>query len=165
MIVSLSGTRGSHFIAHNIAYRESLGGDESFDVYHAKYEHFFPFGQGNVLGMQLVGRWTDDAPQGGFSSVTLRGYTRGNYLAEHYSHLDLEARFSIAKRWSLTAFAGVGCLYSSVSDCGDSDDLYPAGGVGVFYLLRPKAGFVIRADYAVGKEDNSAFYLTLGQPF
>lgn len=131
----------------------------------ADYSRFLPFGDSHVLGVQLSGRWTDDAPQGGYSSVTLRGYTRGNYLAEHYSHLDVDARFTIARRWSLTAFAGVGCLYGSLSDCGDSDDLYPAAGVGAFYLLRPKAGFVIRADYAVGKSDNSAFYLTLIQPF
>jgi hypothetical protein len=160
-----NSTRGDHFTAHNIAYRESLGGDESFDVYRADYAHYFNFNNGNVLGLELSGRWTNDAPRGGYSSVTLRGYTRGNYLAKHYSHVDLDARFSIAERWSLTAFAGVGCLYASLSDCGDSDDLYPAAGVGAFYLLRPEAGFVIRADYAVGKSDNSAFYLTLGQPF
>ncbi len=157
--------KGSRLIMHNIAYRESLGGDESFDVYRADFTHYLPFGKGHVLATQLTGRWTDDAPLGGYSSVKLRGYTRGNYLAEHYSHVDFDGRFALTERWGLSAFAGIGCLYKSVSDCGRSEDLYPAIGAGVIYLLKPRAGFVIRAEYAVGESDNSAFYLRLGQPF
>lgn len=158
-------TRGQRWVAHNIAYRESLGGDESFDAYNSDYTHYLPFGDGHLLGVQVFGRWTHDAPLGGFSSVRLRGYTRGNYLAEHYTHVDLDARFALGRRWGATAFAGLGCLYETVSDCGSSDDLYPAAGAGLYYLLKPEAGFVIRADYAVGDRDNSAFYLRLGHPF
>lgn len=160
-----NATRGSKFIAHNVAYRESLGGDESFDVYRADYTHFRPFGDGHVFAIQASGRWTDSAPRSGYSSVNLRGYTKGNYLAKRYSHIDMEGRFEMAKRWYAAAFAGVGCLYNSASDCSDSEEIYPSAGAGVFYLLKPQSGFVIRADYAKGKSDNSAFYLTLGQPF
>ncbi len=160
-----NATRGSHFIAQNIAYRQTLGGDESFDVYRADFSHYLPFGNGHVLATQLTGRWTHNAPLGGYSSINLRGYTRGNYLAEHYSHLDVDARFALSKRWGAAVFAGLGCLYGSLSDCGHSDELYPSAGAGVIYLLKPEAGFVIRLDAAWGKEDNSAVYLKLGQPF
>ncbi len=160
-----NATRGSHFLAQNIAYRESLGGDESFDVYRTDFTHYLRFGKGHVLATQLTGRWTDDAPLAGYSSVLLRGYTRGNYLAEHYSHLDVDARFALGERWGWAAFAGLGCLYESLSDCGHGDERYPAAGVGVTYLLKPEAGFVIRLDAALGKSDNSAVYLRLGQPF
>ena len=71
----------------------------------------------------------------------------------------------LGPRWGATAFAGLGCLYKTVSDCGSSDDLYPAAGAGLYYELKPEAGFVIRADYAIGDRDNSAFYLRLGHPF
>ncbi len=156
---------GQHFIAHNIAYRESLGGDESFDALSSEYTRYMPFGDGHVLAVQVQGRWTRDAPLGGFSSVTLRGYTRGNYLAEHYTHIDVDARFQLRSRFGAALFAGVGCLYRGVSDCSDSGALFPAVGAGLIYNVKPQAGFVLRADFAVGDSDNSAFYLNLGHPF
>ena len=79
--------------------------------------------------------------------------------------MDLDARFRLRGRWGADAFAGIACLYNDVSDCSSSSAVYPAVGAGISYLLKPAAGFVIRAEYAVGKSDNSAFYLTLGQPF
>jgi outer membrane protein assembly factor BamA len=158
-------TVGQRLIVNNIAYRERLGGDDSFDTLTSDYTHYRPFGDGHVLAVQVHGRWTQDAPLGGFSSVTLRGYTRGNYLAEHYTHVDVDARFKLRGKFGAAVFAGVGCLYGGVSDCGDGEALYPAAGVGLIYTLRPEAGFVVRADFAVGDGDNSAFYIRLGQPF
>ena len=158
-------TRGEKFRVHNIAYRESLGGDESFDVYHAEYTNYLSFGGRHVLAIDLNGRWTHDAPLAGYSSVLLRGYTRGNYLAEHYSHLDFDGRFSLTDRWGLTAFGGLGCLYSSFSDCDEGENRYFSIGGGVSYLLKPDAGIVMRLEYAKGEGDNSAFYLKLGHPY
>jgi len=158
-------TTGQRFIVHNIAYRKSLGGDESFDTVTSDYTRYKPFGDGHVFAMQVHGRWTDDAPLGGYSSVTLRGYTRGNYLAENYTHVDLEGRFRLRGKFGAAAFVGLGCLYGGLSDCGKGEALYPAVGAGLIYTLRPEAGFVVRADFAVGDGDNSAFYVRLGQPF
>lgn len=157
--------QGQWFVAHNIAYRESLGGDESFDTFQVNYAGFFPVAEKHVFAVNVRGRWTDDAPLGGYSSLSLRGYTRGNYLDEHYTHIDFEGRFNLTERWGLTAFAGVGCLYESVSDCGDGEALYPAIGGGGFFVLKPDAGIVLRAEYAAGESDNSAFYLQLGHAF
>lgn len=156
---------GSHFILHNLAYRQSLGGEESFDVYRADFVHFFALPARTVLGVQVKGRWTKDAPLAGYSSVALRGYTMGNYLDENYTHLDLDARIPLKGKWGITAFAGVGCLYASPSDCDSGERLYPAFGAGVSYLLRPEAGVVMRAEYARGDADNEAFYLRMGNPF
>ncbi|MEJ2516183.1 MAG: hypothetical protein P8080_12845 [Gammaproteobacteria bacterium] len=156
---------GNHLLVHNFAYREGLGGEESFDVYRAEYAHFASLPAQTVLGIQLKGRWTDDAPLSGYSSVDLRGYTMGNYLDKNYTHLDLDARIPLTGKWGLTGFAGVGCLYTSLSDCNSSDQVYPSVGAGVSYLLKPEAGIVIRAEYAVGEGDNRAFYLRMGHPF
>jgi hypothetical protein len=41
------------------------GGDESFDSVSADYTRYLPFGDGNILALQVHGRWTDDAPLGG----------------------------------------------------------------------------------------------------
>jgi outer membrane protein assembly factor BamA len=158
-------SQGSHSVVHNLAYREALGGDESFDSYHADSRIYRGIGDHLVLAAQLLGRWTDDAPLAGYSSVSLRGYTRGNYLAENYTHLDLDARFALNERWGVAAFAGIGCLYDELSVCSGSGSTYPAAGAGVIFRLKPEAGFVLRAEYALGKDDNSALYLRLGHPF
>lgn len=61
--------------------------------------------------------------------------------------------------------AGVGSLYSTLSDLDSSDALFFMGGAGIIYDLKPEAGIVLRLDYAVGEDDNSALYLSFGQPF
>lgn len=157
--------QGRHFVANNVAYREGLGGEESFDVYRAEYVHLVTLPAQTVLGIQVKGRWTENAPLAGYSSVDLRGYTLGNYLDKNYSHVDIDARMPLRGNWGLTAFAGVGCLYASFSDCGSGDQIYPSIGGGLSYLLKPKAGIVIRAEYAHGDADNQAFYLRIGHPF
>lgn len=157
--------RGQHLVAHNVAYRESLGGEESFDALQINYSHYLPFGNGHVLATNARGRWTDDAPLSGYSSLNMRGYTRGNYLDEHYSHLNLDARFRVYRRWGASLFGGIGCLYTKTSDCGDSESRYPMIGAGLIYSLKPDAGIVIRLEYARGKSDNEAYYLNLGHPF
>ena len=156
---------GNHFVVHNVAYRESLGGEESFDALQMNYSNYFGFGERHVLATNVRGRWTKDAPTGGYSSLNMRGYTRGNYLAEHYTHLNLDTRFHIHKRWGASLFGGVGCLYEKFSSCNESDSLYPMIGTGIIYDLKPDAGIVLRLEYAKGKSDNEAYYLSLGHPF
>lgn len=158
-------TSGQYFNAHNIAYRESFGGDESFDVYTLKYSEYNNFKPDHVLAWQVKGRWTHDAPTGGFSSVELRGYVRGNYLAPNYTHAQIEDRISFTERWGMSIFGGVGCLYDGVSDCGDSGNLYPAVGAGAILTLKPEAGIVVRAEIAKGKADEYFAYISVGNPF
>ncbi|QFU75802.1 hypothetical protein EY643_09115 [Halioglobus maricola] len=159
-------TSGQHLVAHNVAYRESLGGEESFDALQLNYSHYMKWGEKeHVLATNARGRWTHDAPNSGYSSLNMRGYTRGNYLGEHYTHLNLDARFNIKGRWGASLFGGVGCLYSKFSSCDESDNLFPMAGAGIIFDLKPEAGIVLRLEYAKGKSDNEAYYLSLGQPF
>lgn len=156
---------GNHLVIHNVAYREGLGGEESFDALQLNYSNYWAFGDGHVLASNIRGRWTSDAPISGYSSLNMRGYTRGNYLGENYSHLNLDARFHVRGRWGASLFGGVGCLYESVSACNDGEALYPMLGAGIIYSLKPDAGIVLRLEYARGESDNEAYYLTLGHPF
>lgn len=157
---------GVRFVAHNVAYRESLGGEESFDVLNVEFNDYrrFQFRK-MVLASQVEGRWTRDAPLGGYSSVSLRGYVRGQALAPNYTQFQADARIPLGGRWGMTVFGGLGCLYDSPSDCGESENLYPSVGAGGLFVLKEDAGVVIRAEYAIGKADNSGFYIRLGHPF
>jgi hypothetical protein len=62
-----SPSSGQSFSVHNIAYRESLGGDESFDVYTADYRRYWSHGVGHVLAFRGKGRFTQGAPPAGYS--------------------------------------------------------------------------------------------------
>lgn len=57
-----NATLGQQFPVHNVAYREGLGVEESFDALDLSNAEYFPFGEGNVLATDIRGRWTKDAP-------------------------------------------------------------------------------------------------------
>ena len=129
---------GSRLNINNVAYRESLGGDNSFDAYALTFTKYISHGNGHVLAGRIKGRWTDDAPIDGYSSVSLRGYTMGENLAPHSTLIEIEERFHIKNRWGATAFRGVACLYGDDLDCFDGDNLYPAIGIGLTFMLKRK---------------------------
>jgi hypothetical protein len=116
-----------------------------------------------VLALHAKGRWTYDAPPGGYSSVELHGYTRGQYLAPYMTLAEVEERFRLTKTWGLSAFAGLAVLYGGDRDSTE-DQLFPAGGGGVRYKLNDE-GLMVRTELAVGRDDNRGFYLQFGQPF
>ena len=160
-----SPSSGRLFQVSNLAYRESLGGDDSFDAYSAKLQQYLAHGDGHVIAMRAQGRFTDDAPVGAYSSVWLRGYVRGNYLAPNAASFEIEERYKLRKRWAIAGFAGAACLFDGVSDCGDSGAWYPNAGGGVIYTVKPTEKMVVRLDYAIGKAGNSGVYLSFGHPF
>ena len=160
-----NATSGRRFLIHNTAYRESLGGEENFDVYNGEFSDYRQLSDRYVLATQFQGRWTDDAPKSGHSSVSLKGYVRGMQLKPNYMHLTLDNRIKVKDKWGVVIYGGVGCLYEDVEACDTGDAIYPALGAGVSYLLREKAGIVIRAEYVVGKDDNDGIYLTMGHPY
>ena len=88
-----SPSSGQVFKAHNVAFRETFGGDASFDAYSADYQYYLPHGKGHVLALHVNGRWTHNAPPSGYSSVTLRGYTRGQYLSPHMTLAETDYRY------------------------------------------------------------------------
>jgi hypothetical protein len=161
---------------HNFAYRESLGGETSFDVGYADlrwYRSIERFsvgksGRSPVIAIQLKSRFTADAPLSGYSSVNLPGYTMGNYLSRHYSHVLVDARIPLKGKLGLVAFGGVGCQFGediAGRDLSCGDATFPSVGVGVSYMLKAEASVLIRLEIAKGKSDNEALYLRFGHSF
>ncbi len=160
-----SPTSGHSVEINNLAYRKSFGGDTSFDTYNMHLKSFLEHGDQNVLALKVSGRWTSGAPTSGYSSVDLRGYTRGQYLAPHMTSVEIEERYVLYKRWTGTLFTGVACLYGGSASCDDSGNLYPAAGAGIRYLMKPEEKMVVRMDLAYGKSGNNGFYMSFGQAF
>ena len=161
---------------HNFAYREGLGGEASFDVGYADLRWYRTVGRYSVsksgrspvIALQVKGRFTADAPLSGYSSVNLPGYTMGNYLSRHYSHVLLDARIPLAGKLGLVAFGGVGCQFGediTGRDLSCSDATFPSIGVGASYMLKEDASVLIRLEIAKGKSDNEALYLRFGHSF
>lgn len=165
-----SASSGSQFLAHNMAYREGLGGDESFDTYTLEYDAYLPLWKNQVTAIQTKGRWTVNAPSSAYSTVEVPGYTRGEYLAQHMSYALVDQRISFSKRWGMSVSAGLACLYGDNVfgedlDCFERDNLYPSISTGAIFAIKPEQKLVIRAEVSVGKSDNTAFILSFGQPF
>ena len=156
---------GSSFEFHNIAYRKSLGGDVSFDAYTLSYATYLAHGNGHVTALRTKGRWTNDAPTSGYSSIELRGYTRGEYLAPHMTLFEVDERIKIKDRWGAKLFTGVAWLYGNEEGRETDSNMFPMAGAGITFIIKQKEKMIIRAEYAVGKSGNSAFYLKFGQPF
>lgn len=158
-------TSGIKFQMDNFAYRESLGGEDSFDVYRVKFRQYIPQANNSVLAYRVDGRWTDDASNGAYSSVDLRGYTQGQYLAPHASLVELEKRWRLRGRFGVNLFAGVTCLYGDGKSCTSSENLYPSAGVGGQIMINEAEQISMSFDFAVGKEGNNGFYMRFGQAF
>lgn len=169
-------TDGHLLTLHNMAYREGLGGETSFDVIYSDLRWYrtlegLSIGQTDrptVVALQAKGRFTEDAPLSGFSSVSLPGYTMGNYLSEDYAHLLLEGRLPISRRFGIVAFGGIGCQFGTDiagTDINCADNTYPSAGLGLSYLLDEAASILIRMELAKGKNDNEAIYLRFGHSF
>jgi hypothetical protein len=99
-------TQGWYLNLNNMAYRESLGGENDFDVYRVDFRYYMKHGKGNVLAVRQLNHFTNDAPTVSRASVQLRGYKMGQYNSEYMSHIEAEERLRLGEKWTATIFAG-----------------------------------------------------------
>jgi len=158
-------TKGSVASINNLAYRESLGGEQDFGVYRLDFRHYVPLEGGHVFAVRQLNHLTRDAPTQNKSPVQLRGYKVGQYNSDYMSQVEGEARLRVAERWTATLFVGVACTYGGGRSCSDSANLYPAAGAGIQYILKPQVGIVLNLEYAQGKDGNRGVYLKTGYAF
>jgi outer membrane protein assembly factor BamA len=150
---------------NNIAYRESLGGNDNFDVIRAEARYYLSHGNGNVLAFRNLNHFTGDAPTQVKAPVQLRGYKVGQYNGDYMSHIEVEERYRLADKFSATLFAGIACVYGGGRSCSDRQNQFPAAGAGVQYILKPKEGIVMNLEYATGKDGNYGVYLKMGYAY
>jgi len=150
---------------NNLAFRESLGGEDNYDTYRFEIKYFMPNGNRNVFAIRQLNQLTNNAPTAARASVQLRGYKIGQYAGENMSSIEGEERYRFAEKWTATIFAGVACLYGDGENCSDSKNTYAAGGAGTQYILKPKEGIVLNLEYAQGEGGSYGIYLKLGYGF
>ena len=155
-------TRGWYLNMNNLAYREGFGGSSSFDAYRADIRAYWSHGRHVLAGRQL--NWFSvNAPLIAQSTVVLRGYKLGQYLAPNMSSLELEERLSLHPRWGLTVFGGAAALYGRDADAPQQErDIYPMFGTGLHFVIKPVQRMLVNFEYAQGVEDNRGVYLKFG---
>jgi hypothetical protein len=146
---------------NNVAYREALGGDDSFDAYRLDLRAFWKHGGGHVLAVRQYNWLTSDAPSGAQATVILRGYKQGQYLSPYMSSLEVEERWAFNERWGATLFAGAAELYGDAPVELDRTT-YPTIGAGVHFVLKPVERMIVNLEYAQGVGDSRGVYLKLG---
>ncbi len=99
-----------------------------------------------------------------YSSVPLRGYIRGQYVSEHMTMIEIEERINLYKKLGASVFTGVAWLYADNAIGGNETESFPAFGAALTYELNEEK-MVVRAEVAMGKDNNKGFYLQFGQPF
>jgi hypothetical protein len=154
-------TAGWFLNLNNLAYREALGGESSFDAYRVDLRMFWKHGGGHVLAVRQYNWLTDDAPAAAQATVTLRGYKLGQYLAPYMSSLEVEERLSFTPRWGATLFTGAATLYGE-PPVPLERSIYPTVGAGVHFVIKPVQRMLVNLEYAQGIKDNHGVYVKLG---
>jgi hypothetical protein len=146
---------------NNLAYREALGGEASFDAYRVDFRAFWKHGGGHVLAVRQYNWLSNDAPVGAQPTVVLRGYKFGQYLAPYMSSLEMEERLSFSARWGATLFAGAATLYGE-TPAPLERSTYPTVGAGLHFVIKPAQHMIVNLEYAQGVADNKGVYMKLG---
>lgn len=146
---------------NNLAYREGLGGEASFDAYRVDLRTFWKHGNGHVLAVRQFNWLTDGAPAAAEATVSLRGYKQGEFLSPYMSSLEVEERLSFNPRWGATLFAGAAGLYGEAPVPLDRS-IYPTAGAGLHFVLKPKERLILNLEFAQGIQDNRGVYMKLG---
>ena len=142
-------TTGWFLNVNNIAYREALGGAESFDAYRVDLKTFWKHGSGHVLAVRQYNWLTSDAPSAAQATVILRGYKQGQYLSPYMSSLEVEERLSFNARWGATLFGGAAGLYGE-APAPLERSIYPTIGAGLQFVIKPKERMNVNLEYVAG---------------
>lgn len=155
-------TRGWYVNANNLAYREALGGENSFDAYRADFKLFVRHGKGKrILAIRQYNWFTQHAPLAAQATIMMRGYKFGEYLAPYMSSFEMEERVLFNRRWGMTLFSGLAGLYGE-SDTPLDRQLYPLIGGGVQFVIMPDKQMLASFEFAQGTEGNRGLILKLG---
>lgn len=152
------------------AHPEWLGASAGYHVLALKGNWYRELLPGHVLALALHARFTPSGtPYSGLSRLgargDLRGYTPGENMAENLIAAQAEWRWKLGERLGLVGFGGVAGLYDGGLSNLDSDGIFWSGGVGLRWTLSAENRLNLRLDYAWGEDDESGFYVSMGEAF
>jgi hypothetical protein len=143
-------------------YDDAIGGDFNYWNLNLKINSFHQLHDRFVLGWRIDGKAVDGKPPfWGYPWITLRGIPALRYQNERVGVVEVEGRFSLAKRWGIVGFFGGGATDGDIPIFETADNIR-AGGVGGRFLFKPEENLWVGIDVARGPED-TYFYVQVGQ--
>jgi len=149
-------------------FAQDLGSKYSFQSYKFTFNKYASLTDKQVLAYNLYLCGTGGSPPFYGNCIygannELRGYTAGQYLARYMVATQMEYRLVLPWRFGLVGFGGIGEVAPGIAKW-RSNEVLPAGGTGIRYLLSKKYHVNLRTDFAWGK-DNFTWGLGVGEAF
>jgi outer membrane protein assembly factor BamA len=149
-------------------YTQALGSSFNFFVANGAYQNYWTFRNKHTLAFQTKVRLSyGEVPFLDLSTLgsdeLIRGYPKNRFRDHHFVGTQLEYRFPLFWRLGMVGFAGIGDVFSSVSDIRANTLKYSIGS-GLRFVVNPAERLNIRLDYAIGRE-GGYFYFAVAESF
>jgi hypothetical protein len=149
-------------------FAKDLGSKYSFQSYKFTFNKYLSLSKNQVLAYNFFWCGTGGSPPfyGNCiygSNNELRGYTAGRYLDRYMFATQLEYRLALPWRFGVVGFGGVGAVAPG-GESFRSNQLLPAGGTGLRYMLSKQYHVNLRTDFGWGK-DNFTWAVGVGEAF
>ncbi|MBV8141136.1 MAG: BamA/TamA family outer membrane protein [Verrucomicrobia bacterium] len=149
-------------------FMKGLGSRYSFQSYEFTFNKYVSLSKKQVLAYNLYFCGTGGKPPFYGNCIygvnsELRGYTAGRYLDAFMLATQLEYRLVLPWRFGIVGFGGIGGVAPG-ADQWRINQMLPAGGTGLRYVLSKKYHVNLRNDYAWGK-DNFTWSVGVGEAF
>ena len=149
----VSPNRGQLFKFEPEFYNEVFGGDFNYSQTLIASYSYWPLNPQFVLGLRLESMLSGgDAPFYDLPFIELRGIAAMRYQGNHTLMTELEGRWDLTPRWSLTGAFGSGWaadkLSRLLSDAGNK-----AGSLGVQYMIARRYNFRSGVEVSAGPDE------------
>ena len=149
-------------------FSKDIGSDLDYQSYNFALNTYSRIGAKQVLAFRAYGCAVNEgAPFYDLCFVgahnDIRGYQSGRYQDHRLLATQLEYRLELPKRVGLVGFFGVAEVAPTIGKF-NAENMLPAGGLGLRYVVAKKNHLNLRFDYAYGKE-GGGFYMGVGEAF
>ncbi|MEH0154856.1 BamA/TamA family outer membrane protein [Limibacter armeniacum] len=159
---------------------EFLGSDKNSTTLWVEYRDYFSMSKTrprNLLGLWLFGNFVTsgelpylDLPAIGWDQFgrSGRAYAQGRFRGENLTYAELEYRFPLQKdkdKFGAVIFANASTASNKEANIDLFENIDPAAGVGLRFMIDKKARTNITLDYGWGKYGAQGFYLNVNETF
>jgi hypothetical protein len=164
----LNSSKGMFLEFSSLFYHRAYGSSFNFQVAQFEYCKYWKIKPKHILAWQTRSRFTfGSVPFLEMSMVgnddILRGYPRNRFRDNHNMLTQVEYRFPLFWRFGMTAFAGLGDVFSRPQDLSWRNTKYTVG-AGLRFLVNTAERINIRLDYGYGSE-GGFIYINVAEAF
>jgi hypothetical protein len=153
-------TTGTLFEFTSDFFAEAFGSKYSFQSYRVTFNKYGSLSKNQVLAYNAFFCAVGGQPPFYGNCIygtknELRGYEAGRYLDRYMFATQLEYRRVLPMRLGVVAFGGIGGVAPGGGQFFRSNEMLPAGGAGLRFMLSKSYHVNLRADLAAGKNEHT----------